>query len=68
MTVSPAHEQIVEPFLRDLREVVEEVSRTKEEAPEGEAALYGMMGTLSDRKMAKNLALQYLNDLYRLKE
>jgi len=27
-----------------------------------------MMGTLPDRKMAKNLALQYLNDLYRLKE
>ena len=68
LTVSPAHEKIVEPFLRDLREVVEEVSRTKEEAPSGEAALYGMMGTLPDRKMAKNLALQYLNDLYRLKE
>ena len=68
LTVSPAHEKIVEPFLRDLREVVEEVSRTKEEAPSGEAALYGMMGTLPDRKMAKNLALQYLNDLYRVKE
>jgi len=68
LTVSPAHEKIVEPFLRDLREVVEEVLRTKEETPSGEAALYGMMGTLPDRKMAKNLALQYLNDLYRLKE
>jgi glutamate/tyrosine decarboxylase-like PLP-dependent enzyme len=68
MTISPAHEKIVGPFLHDLREVVEEVSQSKEDAPGGEAALYGMMGTLPDRKMAKNLALQYLNDLYRLKE
>ena len=68
MTVSPAHERIVDPFLKDLREVVQEVYESKEESPSGEAALYGMMGTLLDRKMAKNLALQYLNDLYRLKE
>ena len=68
LTVSPAHEKIVFPFLRDLREVVKEVARTKEEPASGEAALYGMMGTLPDRRMAKNLALQYLNDLYRLKE
>jgi glutamate/tyrosine decarboxylase-like PLP-dependent enzyme len=68
MTVSPAHEKIVVPFLKDLREAAEEGSRTKEEVPSGEAALYGMMGTLPDRKVAKNLALQYLNDLYRLKE
>jgi glutamate/tyrosine decarboxylase-like PLP-dependent enzyme len=68
LTVSPAHRRIVAPFLKDLREAVEEVSRTREEAPSGEAALYGMMGTLPDRKAAKNLARQYLNDLYRLKE
>jgi len=68
MTVSPAHEKIVAPFLGDLKQVTEEVSRTKEEPATGEAALYGMMGTLPDRKMAKDLALQYLNDLYRLKE
>jgi glutamate/tyrosine decarboxylase-like PLP-dependent enzyme len=68
MTVSPAHSKIVAPFLKDLREAAEEVARTREEAPSGEAALYGMMGTLPDRKMAKNLARQYLNDLYRLNE
>jgi sphinganine-1-phosphate aldolase len=68
MTISPAHEKIVEPFLEDLRELVEEISRTKEEPPSGEAALYGMMGTLPDRKMAKDMARQYLNDLYRMKE
>jgi glutamate/tyrosine decarboxylase-like PLP-dependent enzyme len=68
MTISPAHDKIIVPFLRDLREVVKEVSESKGETPSGEAALYGIMGTLPDRKMAKNLALQYLNDLYRLKQ
>jgi len=68
MTISPAHEKIVEPFIKDLQEVTAEVAATNSEQASGEAALYGMMGTLPDRKMAKNLALQYLNDLYRLKE
>jgi sphinganine-1-phosphate aldolase len=68
MTISPYHEKIVEPFLIDLREATAELSRTRPEAPSGEAALYGLMATLPDRKMAKDLALQYLNHLYRLNE
>lgn len=67
VTVSPYHERIVAPFLADLREAVADMS-AKAEAPSGEAALYGMMGTMPDRKTAKAWALQYLNDLYRLKE
>jgi sphinganine-1-phosphate aldolase len=68
MTISPRHEKIVEPFLTDLREAAAELAETGAEAPSGEAALYGMMGTMPDRETAKLLALQYLNDLYRLKE
>lgn len=67
MTVSPYHENIVGPFLADLRETVSELSDSND-APSGEAALYGMMGTMPDRGAAKAFALQYLNDLYRLKE
>jgi hypothetical protein len=67
MTVSPVHETIIEPFLRDLQEVVRELSKTPTEDVSGEAALYGMMGTIPDRKKAKALALQYLNNLYRFK-
>jgi hypothetical protein len=67
MTVSPYHENIVETFLADLRETVSELSAGTGE-PSGEAALYGMMGTMPDRKAAAAFALQYLNDLYRLKE
>lgn len=68
MTVSPYHENIVEPFLADLRETAAELIKSGTEEPSGEAALYGMMGTMPDRKTAKALALQYLNDLYSLKE
>ncbi|MDP1991788.1 MAG: hypothetical protein Q8K00_12295, partial [Syntrophales bacterium] len=68
MTVSPYHENIVGPFLADLREATAEIIKSGTTEPSGEAALYGMMGTLPDRKTAKALALQYLNDLYRLKE
>jgi glutamate/tyrosine decarboxylase-like PLP-dependent enzyme len=68
MTVSPYHEKIVGPFLRDLREAAQALHEARPSAPSGEAALYGMMGTLPDRKAARALALQYLNNLYRLKE
>ncbi|MEW6333013.1 MAG: aspartate aminotransferase family protein, partial [Thermodesulfobacteriota bacterium] len=68
MTVSPYHERIVEPFLADLRETASHLSQAGGEEPSWEAALYGMMGTMPDRKTARDLALQYLNDLYRLKE
>lgn len=67
MTVSPVHEKIIDPFLRDLQEIVRELSKTPAEDVSGEAALYGMLGTMPDRKKAKSLALQYLNSLYRLK-
>jgi sphinganine-1-phosphate aldolase len=68
LTVSPYHEKIVEPFLKDLREAASELAADGPAESTGEAALYGMMGTLPDRRAAKALALQYLNNLYRLKE
>jgi len=68
MTISPCHEKIVEPFLADLRQAAAHLSEEIRQAPSGEAALYGMLGTMPDRKTAKALALQYLDDLYRLKE
>jgi sphinganine-1-phosphate aldolase len=68
LTISPCHEKIVEPFLKDLRLAAAELAAAGPAEPAGEAALYGMMATLPDRKAAKALALQYLNNLYRLKE
>lgn len=67
MTVFPIHATIVEPFLEDLRLAVKEVAALKSEEATGEAAIYGMIGSMPDRGMAQNLAVQYLNDLYRVR-
>lgn len=66
MTISPAHASIVEPFLADLRQVVKEVASLKGEDITGEAAMYGMIGSMPDRAMARDFAIQYLSDLYRV--
>jgi glutamate/tyrosine decarboxylase-like PLP-dependent enzyme len=65
MTVSPIHASNVASFLTDLRSAVEEVSKLKSEEISGEAALYGMIGSLPDRGQARDFAVQYLNDIYR---
>jgi len=64
MTVMPEHAKILQPFLADLHKAAEEVAKLKQEDITGEAALYGMIGTLPDRGMAKDFATQYLNELY----
>ena len=66
MTISPAHASIIEPFLADLRQAVKEVAKLKAEDIAGEAAMYGMIGSMPDRGMAKDFAIQYLSDLYRV--
>lgn len=66
MTITPIHTAIVEPFLTDLRAAVREVAKLKPEDITGEAAMYGMIGSMPDRGMAKDFAVQYLNDLYRV--
>ena len=66
MTVSPAHASIIEPFLADLRQAVKEVAKLKAEDITGDAAMYGMIGSMPDRGMAKDFAIQYLSDLYRV--
>jgi glutamate/tyrosine decarboxylase-like PLP-dependent enzyme len=66
MTISPLHITIVELFLADLRAAVKEVAKLKPEDITGEAAMYGMIGSIPDRGMAKDFAVQYMNDLYRV--
>jgi sphinganine-1-phosphate aldolase len=67
MTVSPVHAMTVDPFIADLKTVVPGIPPANSEALSEQAALYAMIGTLPDRKAAKDLVLQYINDLYRLK-
>ncbi len=67
VTVSPVHEDLVDEFLSDLREAVQEAAQVEEGSRSEEAVIYGVMGTLPDRSQAWELAINYLNDLYTLK-
>jgi len=67
MTISPIHASIVDLFLEDLKKTASTVSKIDPEDMSGEAAMYAMIGTMPDREKAREFALQYLNDLYRIK-
>lgn len=63
MMVTPAHAGIVDDFLKDLQDCVEEVAAKKGESSEGMAVLYGMMGSLPDRKAVKDFLLDFIDNL-----
>ena len=66
MTVSPIHHTIVDNFLKDLKDAVKDLPAVDAEDVSEMAAMYGMIGTMTDRKMAREFALAYLDDLYKL--
>lgn len=66
MTVSPIHHTIVDNFLKDLKEAVKGLPAVDAEDVSETAAMYGMIGTMTDRKMAREFALAYLDDLYKI--
>lgn len=66
MTVSPFHEKVADEFLKDLAEATDAVRGIDASKISGEAAMYGMMATMPDRKLAEELAIQYLSDVYTL--
>lgn len=67
MTVSPVHIETADRFLTDLSVVVPYIPPVDADALSEQAALYAMIGTLPDRKMAREMVLQYFNDLYSIK-
>ncbi len=67
MTVSPVHIETADRFLTDLSVVVPNIPPVDADALSEQAALYAMIGTLPDRKMAREMVLQYFNDLYSIK-
>ncbi|MBI5609718.1 MAG: aspartate aminotransferase family protein [Deltaproteobacteria bacterium] len=60
--ITAAHVPHVEAFRADLRAAAEEV-RGLPPASEGEAAMYGMMGSLPDRGMAHEMIVGFLDSL-----
>ena len=67
MIVNPHHSKVVESFLRDLSNSVEEVIKNPGKKAEGSAALYGMIATLPDRGSVKNFVIDFLKDQYKVK-
>jgi glutamate/tyrosine decarboxylase-like PLP-dependent enzyme len=61
--VTPAHARIVEPFLNDLRECTASL-RAGAPAPDGSAAMYGMLGAVTDPREADGFIKEFLDGLY----
>jgi sphinganine-1-phosphate aldolase len=66
MTVSPVHLAVADRFLDDLQRVLPEVPRADSNDLSEQAAMYAMLNTMPDRGMAKDFAVEYINNLYRL--
>ena len=67
MTINPPQSKVVEPFLKDLNESVEDVINNPEKEAEGQSALYGMIASAPDRASVKDFVLDFLKDLYKAK-
>ncbi len=67
MTVSPVHLSVADKFLDDLRRIAPEVPPADSQDLSEQAAMYAMLGTMPDRSMAREFAVEYINDLYRVK-
>ena len=66
MTVSPVHLSVADKFLDDLRRITPEVPRADSQDLSEQAAMYAMLGTMPDRSMAREFAVEYINNLYRV--
>jgi hypothetical protein len=62
LTVSPAHDQIVDQLLEDLGACAREVRETGAQA-EGAAAMYGMLGKLPDRAFVREALLDFMDGM-----
>jgi glutamate/tyrosine decarboxylase-like PLP-dependent enzyme len=67
MMVNPHHSEIVDTFLLDLKASVEEVKENPESSSGGDAAIYGMVASLPDRKKVKDYIVNFLKSQYKIK-
>ena len=66
MMVMPTHAQAVSAYLKDLREAANEVRGSTSIESTGTAAIYGMVGTMVDRKEAEPLLVEFMNQTFKL--
>jgi len=67
MMVNPHHASIVDTFLKDLKEAVKEIKEHPEASSDGDAAIYGMVASLPDRKKVKDYIVNFLKSQYKIK-
>ncbi len=67
MMVNPHHAEIVDTFLKDLKETVNEVIKNPGTSSDGDAAIYGMVASLPDRNKAKEYITNFLKSQYKIK-
>lgn len=67
MIIYPHQSKVVESFLKDLNESVEEVINNPERKAEGQSALYRMIASVPDRKSVKDFGLESLKSMYKAK-
>ncbi|MFW9881976.1 MAG: pyridoxal phosphate-dependent decarboxylase family protein [Candidatus Thorarchaeota archaeon] len=67
MMVNPHHAEIVDIFLKDLRNAVKEVIENPETSSDGDAAIYGMVASLPDRGKVKDYIINFLKSQYKIK-
>jgi sphinganine-1-phosphate aldolase len=61
--ITPAHERVADVLLGDLRDCASRLA-AGEAAPEGSAAMYGMVGAIPDRKQVDGFLLDFLDGLF----
>ncbi|MFX1476522.1 MAG: pyridoxal phosphate-dependent decarboxylase family protein [Promethearchaeota archaeon] len=66
MMVNPHHAEIVDVFLEDLRDSVKEVLSNPVTDSNGDAAIYGMVASLPDRKKVKEYIINFLKSQYKI--
>ncbi|MFX1380296.1 MAG: aminotransferase class V-fold PLP-dependent enzyme, partial [Promethearchaeota archaeon] len=67
MMVNPHHAEIVDVFLKDLKETVNEVIENPGASTDGDAAVYGMVASLPDRDKVKDYIINFLKSQYKIK-
>ena len=65
MTVSPVHLSAADKFLDDLGRITPEIPPVDSQDLSQQAAMYAMLDTMPDRSLAREFAVEYMNNLYR---
>jgi len=68
LIVTPNHSKVVKEFLEDLKSLAEQLTQKGKAEVSGMAAIYGMIGTLPDRKSAHQFVLNFLDELFKPKK